>query len=138
MGIICKLIQGADELDLNSGRYCTDDTFTPPVTRKSITLARGGKKVDEEAEPREFTFTVQITGVTSTSEAERGLSNIQSFLNRAGDENNPVYLCYRSYNDYTYEPNWAGAWGFTTAMKSSKAMQRAGRFTGPCSPAHLS
>ena len=106
MSIILKLEHEADTLDLMTGRYCVDDaTFSPPTAARAVTFGQATIGADVTAKRREnrsWQFNVTITG-SSPQEAERGLRELQTFLNRAGQAN-PLYIAYRSWNDYTYEP----------------------------------
>ena len=110
VGVILKLFHGADSLDLNTGRYCVDDqTFSPPTAARSVTFSRSSLGSDAVRKRRanrswEFALHVVPTGSASKSEAERALRELQSFLDRAGVEEDPLYIVYRAWNDYDYEP----------------------------------
>jgi hypothetical protein len=108
MGFILKLIHGDDVLDLQSGRYRVDDRFRPPTTQRAVTygnVAIGAAAVEKRRENIPWGFDVHIIG-SSSAEVERALRDLQKFLNRSGDEAEPLYVAYRAWDDYDFEPTF--------------------------------
>jgi len=108
MAPIVKLIQGKDQLNLNSGRYCIEESdFLPPTTAREVTFGRasvGQNLASKRRDNRSWGFSVNIEAA-SVSEAERAMRDLQAFLNRAGDNRSePLYIAYRAWNGHTYEP----------------------------------
>lgn len=114
---VARLLKGTRSLDLQGGRYGMGTDFNPPPYLASPLFAdgtsanrNGAAKIDETPANRTFTFTVNITG-SSTAEIQRGISDIQSFLAQAGDENEPLYFAFHPNSDAP-EPLWGntGVW----------------------------
>lgn len=108
---IVKLLHGPDTINLQgaaasgTGRYKVAPNFAPPTVFRSVTYGadqRGSTPVVKEMENVDFSFSVHIKA-GSPQELERGKRELQSFLNRAGGRV-PLYLAYRSYDNYDYEP----------------------------------
>lgn len=114
---IARFIKGTYTLNLQSGRYQLGRDFEPPPYAAVPLLASGtsanksgATKVDETPVNRSFSFSVNITG-GSSAEIRRGLSDLQSCLSMAGDENEPLYFAFYPNSDAP-EPLWGnyGAW----------------------------
>ena len=105
---ILKLEQGGDTLNINSGRYCVDEArFMPPTTAQEVRFGRvslGSELASKRRTNRSWSFDLTIEAA-SISEAERAIRDLQAFLNRAGQSRSePLYLAYRAYSDYDFEP----------------------------------
>ena len=116
VGYICKLSKGIYELDISSGRYALVD-FLPPTAVESLLLGVGssanivgGSLLGSKASSQTITFAVRVMG-TSQAEVERGVGDVETFLSRAGDDMEPLYLDYLPNSYVPYKPVWGqGGW----------------------------
>jgi hypothetical protein len=108
-----KLTQGTASLDLLSGRYAVEDDFVPPAVKEiaqvgmgpSVNRYGGGDLVGVRGVNRDWDFGIRIDGA-SEAETRRALRDLQNFLARAGDTNNPLYLEYRPDAGVASKPFW--------------------------------
>lgn len=112
MSIIVKLEHKGDTLNLNDhtssgGRYGVGTNFRPPELTEATTYGRalewGETQTSKIERNLSWDFTVHIHGSKPT-ELKRAQATLQSFLNRAGTDVDPVYLIWRNFGDYDYEP----------------------------------
>jgi len=112
-GFVCKLTKGAYSLDLTSGRYALGLDFVPPpqsvvpqyAAGTSLNRTGGAALVGTKAVNREWGFGLTVTGDSEADVAD-ALAQVQSFLNLAGDQNEPLYLEMRGNADVDVEPVW--------------------------------
>src|SRR3972149_6728782 len=112
-GQVLKLTKGAYSLDLASGNYEVGQDFAPPpqsiipqyAPGTSLNRTGGAALVGTKAVNRDFSFGVTITA-DSEAEVAQSVALIQSFLNLAGDPNEPLYLEWRGNADVSYESTW--------------------------------
>ena len=111
MSIIAKLEHKGDTLNLNShttgGRYAVARDFRPPELTEAVTYGRalewGEAQTSNTERNLSWSFGVKIHASKPT-EIKRAIATLQSVLNRAGAEVDPLYLIWRNFGDYDYEP----------------------------------
>lgn len=92
MGFIVKLVKGTKELDINSGRYKCGTDFRPP---------------NHDDARRGWNFSINIganDSVSTDAETHTAISDLQYFLNMAGDKAEPLYLYYKADDTIPFEP----------------------------------
>ena len=111
--ITAKFTKGTRTLDLMSGRYVLAPDFVPPPVNLQYQLAEGtsanrlggAQLVGTRAQNRQWSFGVQIRGLSSDADGSQALRALQAFLDFAGDESEPLYFEFRPNSD-TPEPLW--------------------------------
>lgn len=109
--MIALLIHAGDTLDLVShakqaGNYDLAN-FTPPTAYYDTVYGRanawGQQVVNKQEKNLTWEVPINLFGSNAT-EVKRAERNLQDFLNRAGDENEPLYFAWRPFGDYEFEP----------------------------------
>lgn len=112
MSIIARLEYGGDKFELDggadgTGRYRLGNDFHPPELTEEITYGRALDYGQMEYERNEknvtWSFTVHIHGARVT-ELRRAIQDLQAFLDLAGNERQPVFMAWRPFADYRFEP----------------------------------
>ncbi len=101
-----KLIKGRKSLVISSGRYGLGNDFVPPATRWALNMSGstsanrygGSTVVSRRAVNVEIGFTLYVNGI-SKAEVDRGVQELATLLDQAGDELEPLYLAWRSDAD---------------------------------------
>lgn len=104
--LVARFLKGAKSLTITSGRYTLGRDFVPPSVATVPLFAegtsanrRGGADlVGSRAVNREWSFGVHVAG-SSEAEVRRGAADLQSWLDQAGDKNEPLYLEVRTNSD---------------------------------------
>lgn len=101
---IAKFVQGSDELNFTTGNLTIrTGTFTPPEYGLTPHISDLALISIEDAEPRPFNFQIVIQ-VGSEQEGRFEGRRISSFLRRAGNRDNPLYLAFKPNSDVNFEP----------------------------------
>ena len=102
VSVTCKLTRGAYSIDLRGlDLYALATGFIPPAISETATIAvgtsanqdGGGRKIDERLLPRDYSFSVRVSG-NSTGQIKESIKKLDKFL-RSGTDENPVYFLYR-------------------------------------------
>src|SRR5512138_3195491 len=112
MGYVCKLVRGSLTLDIGSAPYALAEGFSPPSIVEASSIAygtsanryAGGKRIDSRLMPREYGFTLIISG-TSNAQCERAVDRLDTFL-RGGTDANPVYFTWKADSNVSKDPLW--------------------------------
>ena len=124
MGSRIRLIYQGLVLDLNDKvTYFVETGFIPPAVQKAVNYAqgsiinqRGGKRINEKAMDRDWSFSVRVEG-GSLQETHQAVRQIQSFINLADDTRNKVYVEYYPSDAVPYKPTW-GQQGYYYQVKA--------------------
>lgn len=109
---IAKLSHGKDFINLQSAPFGLKDTFSPPSYSSTLVVSgatsanRGGaNRVSDKPQNRSFSFDLMVGSATAytTAQLHAAVSRVQSMLDYAGDETNPVYFEWKPNSD-TPEP----------------------------------
>lgn len=107
MGLLARFEYGARKFPLNDGRITIGEGYVPPATVIGLVAGRdrfSGQVYDRQAKPREWEWTVHVE-TDSETEAIRILTDLQNFLNQAGNRRRPLYFAARNWGeDYPFEP----------------------------------
>jgi len=101
MTIGLRLRQSTRYLNLNAGRYGVTPSFVPPetkfttqVTRGTALNKRGGNLVSKRPENREWKVALNVLA-DSHAEVDAAASDVQRWLNEAGDKVTPLFIEWR-------------------------------------------
>lgn len=127
--MVLKLIHGAAQLNLMSGRYRVSDGFVPPSVRVVPQLANGTSanrtggrtKTGQSAVDRDWSFPVSIVNCASEAETRAAANTLQAFLDLGGDLDTPLYLYFKPNSDTTLDPLWGQA-GYFYEIQQGVAM----------------
>ena len=126
MGSRIRLVYQGLVFDLNDQvTYFVETGFIPPAVQKAVNYAqgsiinqRGGKRISEKAQDREWSFTVRAEG-GSLQETQLAVRQIQNFINLAADTRNKLYLEYYPSDAIPYKPTW-GQQGYYYQVKAGR------------------
>jgi len=87
--------------------------FVPPTVAETVIVSEGTsynryggeKKIGIRAENIEFSFPIFVFGTTE-QQIRRNLSDLQSVLDLAGNDYDPLYLCFKPHTYLSGEPLW--------------------------------
>lgn len=91
----------------NEGRYNLGRDFVPPASYMNMIYGPavdwGQRVLDEQEGNTTWSFSVEIYG-SKPAEIKRGELVINEFLQRAGNEADPLVFAWRPWGDYDFEP----------------------------------
>jgi len=100
MGFVAQICRGTQKISLNASPFTIGSDFVPPSVAETPGIANGrgkARRVGSVMATQSISITVHVQG-TSVEYIRQQVDLLNSFLQHAGDRNNPVYLEWRPDN----------------------------------------